>query len=109
MSSNYIFPEFIANKMLNIDQRTQFEASMMSMSLIMIGMVLSVIYSILYFDIQTWFKWVLAVNGFFGIIFLLTYLITTFQAYKSYMEALEFQKELSKMKGGVENAEDTKK
>lgn len=85
-ASNYIFPKKIADKLAKIDQRTQYEASMMSMTLMMIGMLISVVYMFFYMDLALWFRINLVINGFLGIIFMGSYLVTTFQQYKSYMQ-----------------------
>lgn len=109
LKHKYIFPDFLAKGMAKVDQRTQYEASMMSMTLISVGMVVTVIYFILYFDLKVWYKVILIINGVAGVIFMSSYLITTFQQYTSYMEALDFQNEMldvteKTVKGGNENA-----
>lgn len=91
----YIFPDFLAKAMAKVDLRTQYEASMMSITLIMVGMVLSVIYAIIYFDFALWFKIVLIVNGLCGIVFMSSSLITTFQQYQNYIDTLKLQKILN--------------
>lgn len=102
IKNKYFFPNFLANAMSKVDMRTQLEASMMSMTLIMIGMLISVVYFIFFFNFALWYRIVLAINGIAGFIFLSSFLITTFQQYQSYLQAIEFQKEL---KGG-QNAEE---
>lgn len=102
MKNSYIFPDYFARFMSKIDQRTQLEASMMSLSLILIGMVISVVYFTFYFDFPLWYKIVLVINGIAGVIFLWSFLVTTFQQYQSYLQIKEFQTE---MKGG-ENAKE---
>src|SRR3990167_3739378 len=89
----YIFPDFLSKIMSKIDTRTQFESSMLSMTLIMIGMIISVVYFVVYFDFALWYRIVLVINGIAGVIFLSSFLITTFQSYTSHLEVLEFQKE----------------
>lgn len=84
--ANYIFPKFAANVLGKVDQRTQYEASMLSMFFMMIGLILSIIYIAIYLDFKLWFKIVTIINGIFGIVFMLSYLTTTFQQYRSYME-----------------------
>lgn len=79
--------------MSKVDIRVQYEAGMMSMSLMMIGLILSIIYAIFYFDFPIWYDIVLIINGLAGFVFISSYLITTFQAYNSYMEIQEFQKD----------------
>src|SRR3972149_4798238 len=74
----YIFPDFLAKAMAKVDLRTQYEASMLSMTLISIGLVVSVVYFLLYFNFQTWYKVVLVVNGLAGILFMWSFIITTY-------------------------------
>jgi len=96
--SNYIFPKFIADVMGKVDQRVQYEASMLSMFFMMIGLLLSVIYGSIYTDFKLWFKITLWVNAFFGLLFMTSYLITTFQQYKSYMEFKALQENIPALK-----------
>jgi Ca2+/Na+ antiporter len=98
LKHKYIFPDALAKVMSKIDQRTQYEASMMSMTLILIGMIITIVYFILYFDFRIWYKIVLAINGLAGIVFMWSFLVTQFQQYRSYMQIKEFQEE---MKGGI--------
>lgn len=87
---NYIFGDFLGNAMSKVTMQVQIEASMMSMSLMMVGMVLTISYFVMYGNFPTWFKIMLIINGLCGIIFMLSYLVTSFQQYRSYMEAQEF-------------------
>jgi hypothetical protein len=98
----YIFPNFMADFMSKLSLRVQYEATMMSMSLISVGLVISVFYVVLYTDFETWYKVVIIVNGIAGIGFLSSFLVTTYQQYLSYMEVADFQKEL---KGGNEECQ----
>jgi len=104
VKNKYIFPNFLASIMSKIDMRTQYEASMMSMSLIIIGMGVSGFYLWLYVTLPLWYKIVVIVNVIAGFFFLSSMLVTTYQQYTTYMKAVEFQKQ---MKGG--NDEDAKK
>lgn len=102
----YIFPDFLAKAMAKVDQRTQYESSMMSMSLMSIGLVLSAVYMCIYTELMLWFKIVIVINSFFGILFMWSYIVMTYQQYNSYMEAKAFQDEIKnnakKSKGGNE-------
>jgi hypothetical protein len=93
VKNKYIFPNFLAEAMSKVDMRTQYEASMLSMSLIMIGMLLSVIYFVIYVELATWFKVVLVINALCGVVFMSSFLITTYQQYLGYMEAKSFQEQ----------------
>lgn len=100
---SYIFPDFLAKAMSKVDMRTQFEASMLSMTFIAIGVVVTIVYLIIYIDFKLWYKIFLVFNGLAGIVFLWSFLVTQFQQYQSYMNARDFQINL---KGGkLENAE----
>lgn len=94
----YIFPEWMANVMSKVDMRTQYEASMMSMALIFLGLIASCVYLPFYTTFATWYKVFLILNLLAGMGFIGSYLVTTFQQYQSYMGTIEFQKEL---KGGT--------
>lgn len=93
--AKYIFPNFLANAMAKVDFRTQLEATMMSLAFILIGLIVSAIYLIFYVSgLALWYKIFLAINAFAGFIFISSFLITTYQQYKTYMETIEFQKTL---------------
>lgn len=94
---SYIFPNFLANWMSKVDMRTQLEASMMSMTLMGMGLIVTIVYFVLYFDFPVWYKVLLVINGIAGFIFMSSFIVTTYQQYKSYMETIRFQKN---MKGG---------
>ena len=105
-SPKYIFPDFLAGIMSKIDLRTQYEASMLSMTLMSMGLVITIAYLLIYVHFPVWYKVVLVINGIAGLIFMWSYLVTTYQQYKNYMEAVNFQKEL---KGGVKVEENEEK
>jgi|TARA_R100000750_G_scaffold3588_1_gene2933 hypothetical protein len=94
---NYVFPNVLANAMAKVDFRTQLEASMLSMTFMMVGLIVTSFYIAIYIDFQTWYKFFLVLNAFAGVIFMSSFLITTFQQYKNYMSTIKFQTE---MKGG---------
>ena len=84
---NYIFPKKVAQNLSKISQRTQYEASMMSMVFILGGLLFITIY-ILFMDFGFWFKVGMVVNGVAGMVFLWSYLVTTFQQYQTYLIAM---------------------
>lgn len=90
---SYIFPNFLGSFMSKVDMRTQLEASMLSMTLMMFGLIITVIYIFIYTDFQLWYKIFLILNGLAGVTFMSSFVITTFQQYRSYMEITEYQKE----------------
>jgi len=90
----YIFPNILADAMKNVDMKTQLEAAMMSMFLLLIGMILMSVYSFLYLT-QGWvFKTLLIFNIFAGILFMGSFLVTTYQQYVSYLSATSVQREI---------------
>ena len=97
----YIFPNFLAKAMSKVDMRTQYEASMLSMAFILIGLAITIIYFVVYFSFPVWYKIVLVINGLAGFIFISSFLVTTYQQFKTYMIAFNFQK---KSEGGKQNA-----
>ena len=95
---NYVYPSWMANAMKKVSMQLQYEMSMMSMSFILIGIIITGIYMAFFVTgLALWYKIVLLVNLVAGMGFLTSFLITTFQQYQSYMSAQEFQKSL---KGG---------
>lgn len=93
VQNKYIFPNIMAKAMAKIDMRTQLEASLMSMTLILIGIVCSMLYMFIYTDFSIGYKIFLSVNGFAGFIFISSFLVTAFQQYQNYMKITQFQKE----------------
>ncbi|GAG12206.1 unnamed protein product [marine sediment metagenome] len=98
--NKYIFPDFLAKAMSKVDLRTQYEASMMSMFLMSIGLIVTITYLFIYVNFQLWYKIFLVINGIAGLGFMWSYITTTYQQYRAYMETVDFQKE---MKGGNEH------
>ena len=93
---NYIFPDIIGRAMAKIDLRTQLEASLLSMVLILIGLVLTTFYIIFYVAFPLWYKIIVVINLIAGFGFISSNLITTYQSYNSYLNAVEFQHELKR-------------
>jgi len=96
--NKYIFPDLLAKSMSKIDLRTQLEASMLSMSLMGIGLIITITYLVIYMNFPLWYKIALAINGLAGVVFMWSFLVTTFQQYQNYMQVVDFQKK--QMKGG---------
>ena len=90
----YVFPDFLAKVMSKVDLRVQYEASMLSMTFMAFGLIITITYLIIYFNFPLWYKIFLGINGLAGIIFMWSFLVTTFQQYQNYMEVAEFQKEI---------------
>ena len=105
---NYVFPSPLAKMMEKINLRTQYEATMMSVLFILVGLTISVVYMFIYVQLVLWYKITLIVNLIAAMIFLSSSLITSFQQYKSYLRAMKFQnaeeeQSQKEMKGGKEN------
>jgi len=92
---NYVFPDFMGRAMSKLDLQVQLEASMLSTVLILCGLVLTTFYICFYVHtFPLWYKITVVINCIAGIGFLGSSLVTTFQAYQSYLNAVDFQKEL---------------
>jgi len=85
----YCFPSPMARFMKKVDDRTQMEASLMSMFLLLIGLIMFTIYMVAFTDFSWWFKGLSIFNSLCGFIFLFSYLVTTFQQYQALMETQE--------------------
>ena len=114
----YCFPDPMAKFMKNVDDRTQMEASLMSMFLLLIGLIMFTVYMIAFTEFSWWFKGLTMFNSLCGFIFLFSYLVTTFQQYQALRETQEIigqfgteepfpqqtnQSNLKELKGGLEN------
>jgi len=88
-SKRYIFPKTLAEAMSKVDQRVQYEASMMSMVFILLGLIVMAVYMIFFTDFTTFMKVMVGINTVAGFVFLWSYLVTTYQQYLSYLEAVD--------------------
>ena len=75
--------------MKRIDDRTQMEASLLSMFFLLIGLILFAIYFVVFTNFSWWAKGMTLFNTVCGFIFLFSYLVTTFQQYQALMETQE--------------------
>ncbi len=82
---SYVFPNAMAKMMKNVSMQTQLESSMMSMSLIMIGMFLMAIYMTFYVAVSWVYKGLIFFNLGCAFLFISSFLVTTYQQYISYM------------------------
>lgn len=98
VKNSYIFPDILAKSMSRMSQRLQFESAMMSMSFMMIGVMITIVYIIKYITFPTWYKVTIVINLAAALIFMWSNLITQFQQYQSYMAIRDFQQ--TEMKGG---------
>jgi len=83
---NYCIPSPLASLMNRIDDRTQMEASLLSMFFLLIGLLAFGIYFVGFSNFSWIAKTMTGFNTLCGFIFLFSYLVTTFQQYQSLME-----------------------
>jgi len=88
--ASYIFGDWLGNVMSKVDMRTQYESGLLSMSLMMIGLILMIIYIAIYMQYALWYKIFLIVNLLAGLVFFMSNLTSQFQQYQNYMEVHEF-------------------
>ncbi|MGC9309866.1 MAG: hypothetical protein ACP5D2_04195, partial [Candidatus Nanoarchaeia archaeon] len=81
----YIFPKAVAKKMKKIDQRTQMEASMMSMTLLLIGLIIVAAQQVMYGDFSWAVKGVIVFNILCGIVLIGSQVVTQYQQYVHHM------------------------
>jgi cellulose synthase/poly-beta-1,6-N-acetylglucosamine synthase-like glycosyltransferase len=86
-SGNYVFPKKVGSAMSKISPRTQYEASMMAMTFIMFGLLITTIY-IWFTDVSLFLKIFTTFNSICGFVFLSSFLVTTFQQYQSFLMAM---------------------
>lgn len=84
----YVFPEKMARFMANVDMRTQMEAGMMSQFLLLIGLTILMIFMVLFQPGSWWYKGIVIFNMAAGWILIGSYLVTTYQQYTSFMDAM---------------------
>lgn len=82
---NYVFPSKIAYAMKHISQRTIYEAGMLSMIFIMIGLIFMLIYIPFFTNSSLALKIGTAVNCLAGFVLLGSWLTNQFQQYQSYL------------------------
>lgn len=85
---NYCFPNFLGSSMAKVGQRIQFESSMLSMGLILIGLIVMAIVTIFGTDFSVFIKVMTGVNAVAAFIFLSSSLVTTFQQYQAYLSIM---------------------
>jgi hypothetical protein len=78
----------MANMMSKVSQRVQYESSMMSVLVILLGLIAMGIYTIFFTQMTTFMKVMVGINCGAGFMFLSSQLVTTYQQYLSYLEAV---------------------
>ena len=86
---SYAFPDSIAKAMKNVDQRTQYESGLLSMFFLLIGMIAFSIYFVTFTEFSWWYKAFYLFNSFWGAVFMISMLVTNYQAYVAYMAITE--------------------
>lgn len=86
---NYVFPKTLAQAMAKVDTQVQYEATMLSLVFILIGIITTSIYSVLYMGLTPFMKVMVVINAMAGFIFLSSSLVTSYQQYKNYLEVKE--------------------
>jgi len=92
---NYIFPDFISKAMSMVSQRTQYESALMSMSVILLSLLFTGIYTIFFTGFSTAIKVIAGVNTVAAFAFLSSMLITQYQAYKNYLQVMGLLKDIN--------------
>lgn len=85
--NSYVLPDGMAKIMKIIDMRTQYEASIMAMFFMMIGMIAFTIYILFFADLSGFMKFFIVFNSFWGMVFMGASLVTNFQSYNYYMQS----------------------
>ena len=110
---NYCIPSPLAALMSKVDDRTQMEASLLSMFFLLIGILFFGVYFVGFSNFSLIAKIMTGFNTVCGFIFLFSYLVTTFQQYQALMETQAIigqfgteepfpQSNLEKVKGGLD-------
>jgi len=89
-AKEYMFPSPMAKLMEKIDQRTQYESSMLSVIGILLGMITIALYSIIFTGVTPFMKVMIGINTIAAFFFLSSSLVTTYQQYITYLESIEF-------------------
>lgn len=103
--NKYIFPSKVAEAMKKVDLRTQLEASMLSTSLLVLGMFLYGVYLVIYGGMTWGQKAIIIFNLLCGIVLMGSSLITSYQQYYTFLDTVGIdtakEKELVKKKGNI--------
>ena len=88
----YIFPNFMAKAMANVDPKTQYESAMLSSALILIGIIATSIMMVFFMDLSVTYKVLIALNCIGGFLYISSSLVTVYQQYANYCDIMEIQK-----------------
>lgn len=93
---SYALPDIMAKIMKKVDMRTQYESSILSMFFILVGLFAFTVYVVFLSDFDIVFKILTGFNSVFGFMFMLSYLVTTYQQYVNHMETTKTINEMMK-------------
>lgn len=85
---NYCFPNFLGKAMAAVGQRIQFESSLLSIALILVGIMAMTLVTIFGTELSLFVKIMAGANGAAAFLFLSSHLITTFQQYQAYLSIM---------------------
>ena len=91
---NYIFPNFLAQGMSKVSQRTQFESELMSLVMILLGIIATAVYILFYTNMSLFLKIMTGFNALAAFILLTSRMITSYQQYRNFMEISGLIKEV---------------
>lgn len=86
---SYVLPYSVSRIFKTVDQQVQYEASMMAMFFMLLGFIGFSLYTIFFAGYSPWLKFFVGFNSFWGFVFMVSYLITTYQQYHHYMVTKE--------------------
>ena len=102
---SYVFPNVLAKGMSKVSMRAQMEAGMLSQFLLLIGLSVMVLFMIFSKQTTGFYKFMVIFNLLAGWLLITSYLVTTYQQYGSYMDAMGFDPEAEraavKKKGNI--------
>jgi len=81
----YCFPSIMAKMMKGVSQRTQYEASMLSIIFILFGIIIMGIATVFFTELSLFIKIMTAINIMAAFVFLSSSLVTQFQQYQNYL------------------------
>lgn len=90
----YIFPNFMAKMMANVDPKTQYESAMLSSALILAGIIMTSIMMIFFMDLSVMYKVLIGLNCIGGFMYISSSLVTVYQQYANYCDIMEIQKSM---------------
>jgi len=101
----YCFPNFMAKAMAKVDFRAQMEAGMLSQFLLICGLTAMMLFLMFTQQTSGFYKFMIIFNLACGWLLISSYLVTTYQQYTSYMDALgidpEEEKRRVKLRGNI--------